>query len=287
MFSFISSRTTVNYKSHSLVWQPNCTSLVQKHQVAEAIHRHSHPRSKEADIYFQLEILPYNRKPLWSSHKRDNSASTEDFFTVETWSHMVAKRIPVAFMAYNRGSPLISHWNLYWWVYCKWHSSSSTTRPSSPDQSIGFQQFAKASMHYSLCLQICTASPEESQPTRSNYSYGIWSCHDRMGEGLSICCLSCWSRQPLLKVMTLYNFGTSTSPFPWWQWSSRLWREDTQCTFKWQHQISSAATKQRPLHRSSNSLHPCQAASCRFQLNTHRPASKLLGSFWLTCQNFD
>ena len=55
---------------------------------------------------------------------------------------------------------------------------------------------------------------------------------------------------------------------------------------KWQHQIPSAATKQRPFNRSSNSLHPCQAASCRCQLNTHRPASKLLGCFWqTTCQN--
>ena len=35
-------------------------SSAQKHQVAEAIHRHLHPRSEEADIYFQLEVLPYN-----------------------------------------------------------------------------------------------------------------------------------------------------------------------------------------------------------------------------------
>ena len=59
-------------------------------------------------------------------------------------------------------------------------------------------------------------------------------------------------------------------------------------TFKWQHQISSAATKQRPLHRSSNSLHPCQETQCRCQLNSHRPASKLLGSLWpTTCQNLN
>ena len=39
-------------------------------------------------------------------------------------------------------------------------------------------------------------------------------------------------------------------------------------TLKWKHQISSAATRQRPLHRSSNSLHPCQTASCRCQFYT-------------------
>ena len=71
----------------------------------------------------------------------------------------------------------------------------------------------------------------------------------------------------------------SNSPFPWWRWPSTLWRDDTKHTFKWQHQISSAATKQRPLHRSSNSLLPCQITSCRCQLYTHCPASKLLGSF--------
>ena len=130
---------------------------------------------------------------------------------------MVAKPIPVAFMAYNRGSPLISHWNVNWQVYCTWLSTSSTTRPSSPDQSSWFQQFAKASMRHSLCFQICTASQEESHPTRSSYSYGTWSCHDRMGEESSICCLSCWSCQPLLKVTTPYNLGISILLFPWWQ----------------------------------------------------------------------
>ena len=111
-------------------------------------------------------------------------------------------------------SPLISHWKVYWWAYCKWYSSKSITRPSSPDQCIWFQPCAKAFTHYSICFQICTAPLEESSPTRSNYSYGIRSCHDRMGEESSICCLSCWSWQPLLKVTAPYNFGTSTSPFP-------------------------------------------------------------------------
>ena len=42
MFSFTSSRTSASYKSH-VVWQPNCTSLAQKHQVSEGLHQHLHP----------------------------------------------------------------------------------------------------------------------------------------------------------------------------------------------------------------------------------------------------
>lgn len=193
---------------------------------------------------------------------------------------MVAKRIPVAFMSYNRDCLLISRWNVYWWVYCKRHSSSSTTRPSSPDQSIGFQQFAKASTRYSLCFQICTASPEEGHPPITAMEYD----HD-MTEYVK-------NRQSLVFHAEVNNLPSKSRHRTTLVLQLRLFLDDgglLPCggrihsgTLKWQHQISSAAIKQIPLNRSSNLLHLCRTASCRCQLYTHRPALKLLGSLWPT-----
>ena len=192
---------------------------------------------------------------------------------------MVAKPIPVAFMAYNRGSPLISHWNVNWQVYCTWLSTSSTTRPSSP-----------------WSIQLISAFCQgfyASQPMFSNlYSFSrrkspnkvqlqLWNMIMRWQNGWRIVNLLSF----MLKLPTspqshdtiqfgYINFAVSLMTMP-----STLWQQDAQCTFKWQHQISSATTNQRQLHRSSNSLHQCQTASCRWQLYTHHPVSKLLGSF--------
>lgn len=67
------------------------------------------PRSNEADINFEMEVLPHNWKPLLSAHKRDNNTLTGGFFSVEAWSYMVTKQTTVAFIASNRCSPCINH----------------------------------------------------------------------------------------------------------------------------------------------------------------------------------
>ena len=53
-------------------------------RVAEAIHQHSHPRSKDADIYFQLDVPPYNYNP---SDLLARGITANQLKTSSRWKH--------------------------------------------------------------------------------------------------------------------------------------------------------------------------------------------------------